>query len=375
MGYSFGVLQNEDLFKHGPDYLSHFLPENVGPASYDLTCSDEVYAIDTLALPQKGETVDRLLHELGAQRYDLSQPLFPKHWYMCRVQEKLAFPSNIRGMCNPKSSTGRNDIFARIMADGVGCYDEIPLGFNGHLWLPLQAQSYPSLLSRGECLVQLRISHHDRAILSSRQALCVEDQRTPLLYDAHGRRIPLSDANVDEHGGVIVTVDFSLPISVLECKSDLKTPVDLAKKNSHPLEDYFMKAASLTTEGLILEPGKFYLLQTAERIHVPLTLACEMKPIQSKYGEFRVHYAGFVDPGWGGEKGRALVLELRPFERIRLRPGQPIGVLVYEQLHRASTISYEEREGSNYARALEGYCPRPAKQFIIPAQEVMEKSE
>ncbi len=375
MGYNFGVLQNEDLMERGSSYLSDFLPNNVGPASYDLSCSDEIYAIDTLVLPKKGETVDRLLHALKAPAHDLSVPLAPGQWYVCRLQEKIMFPDMIRGMCNPKSSTGRNDIFARVMADGVDCYDEIPLGFTGCVWLVIQAQSYPCLLSRGECLVQLRISHRDRIVLASPQLLCIEDQRSSLLYGVNGEKIPLTNANVDEQGGVIVTVDFSLPVSVLECRKELQDPVDLTQKESRHLENYFIKTPSLGSACVILEPGKFYLLQTAERVHVPITLACEMKPIQSKYGEFRVHYAGFIDPGWGGEGGRALVLELRPFERILLRPGQPIGVLIYEQLHRASTAPYEAREGSHYAHTHEGYCPRPAKQFILPAQEIMEKSE
>lgn len=277
----------------------------IQPASLDLRLADDVYRIRASFLPGAGASVGRLLHESDLQmhRMDISggAVLETGCVYLALIDEQLNLPATLRGRCNPKSSTGRLDVFTRIITDGGVAFDDIPAGYQGPLYLEICPRTFSILARAGDRLAQLRLRR--------------------------GSTAPLRELTFS----VALKADGDGPVGWRARRH--ASVVDLQRIGRHAVEDYWEPVRPHRGR-VVLEPGEFYILASKEKVKVPATQAAEMAPIAPELGEFRAHYAGFFDPGFGSnDSGSRAVLEVRtrdvPFV---IEDGQPVGKLVYEAM-------------------------------------------
>lgn len=326
---------------------------HVGPASLDLAISDEVYRIARLFLPRPGERVRDVLTFADATPHDFAYPLSRDEVYIARVATQLALPKTIYGFCNPKSSTGRNDVHVRIVADGVARYDALtPRGFSGELWAIIKPQQFAIQLQAGETLSQARFFDAYTRLGYTEMSVCYQED--PLLLRVDGSPIPWDQLLIqDEDGSLILTLNLESELIGWEYAGANRI-VDFSRRN-HVKEEYFrpITRSSLVQGALPLRKGGFYILSTRELVRVPPHFACEMRPMDERSGEFRSHYAGFIDPGWGcgadgTGKGDALTLEVRPYEDITIRALQPIAKIRYERMFAVPERHYGELSGRSH---------------------------
>lgn len=335
----------------------------VQPASLDLTLGEEAYRLPGSVLPVAGESVRDLVRSLALERLDLSTPtcLGRDQVYLVRLRERFRLPPGMEAYANSKSSTGRVDLATRVLADGSSRYDRIPSGYDGELWLELIPRSFNLVAERGVSLNQA-IFFCERRVLS--QADLVERHRAaPLLRDEQGRAVPAKQCLFD--GRVTMSADLARPIVGWVAKRTHQ-PLVLTRVRGHAVDDFFAPVGRPNSGYLFLEKDRFYILATAERVVVPADLACEMVPYDAAAGEFRAHYAGFFDPGWGvfagEERGARAVLEVRAHQDdLILRHGQPICAMAFEsltrpctQLYGACANSYANQDGPTLSKHFKG---------------------
>lgn len=361
-----GALPSQEIRKLIADgFVKNADAQNIRPASLDLTLTSEVYRIEEVFLPRKGEAVRDLLKLARPTLHHLSHPLEKNVNYIARIKETMHLPAEVYCICNPKSSTGRIDIQTRVIADGVPRYDTImPGGYSGELWTLITPKSFPVLLPPDESLSQIRFFNAETTLTHS--ALQEEYTLSPLLWDKNARPIPHGDLASDNDGSLILSVDLDMTMVGWECLGSAHI-LDVSKRGYYQPTDFFQPIQNINGH-IRLRQGAFYILYTKERVQVGPNLACEMIPMDEKSGEFRAHYAGFIDPGWGwglhGEvPGRRLVLEVRPFEEIVLRDGQPISKIRFCRMT-ASPESVYDAIDSNYTK--EASSPRLSKHFHVP---------
>lgn len=334
---------------------------NVKPSSLDLTVSDEAYEVSGIFLPRRRELVEDLVSHNSKRKVSLKEPLEVGKHYIVRLEEKLRLPSMVYAFCNPKSTSGRIDVHVRLIADGVSRFDTIPNGYKGALWAVVSPKSFPVQLYSGVSLNQLRFFTHDTRLSPLEIRLALSNDK--LLWSPEGKSYGVEDLHIwDNDGSLVLTLDLEGPIVGYEGKHT-EAVLDTSKIGHYPASHFF-KPLRNTSGTLTLKSGAFYILTTHEYVRVPPHLACEMVPMDERSGEFRSHYAGFIDPGWGwgedGEgKGRPLTLEVRPFEDIVVRHGQPIGKIMFEKLTDYPDTSYDAID-SNY---LDQATARLAKYF------------
>ena len=325
--------------------------EHISPASLDLTISDEAYRVEEIFLPKTGETVRDVLKSIEVFPHDFSNPLERDVTYLFLLNEKISLPEDVYGYCNPKSTTGRNDVHARVIADGVSRYDAVtPKGFRGELWVAVTPKSFPIKLAKGMPLSQLRLFNKDTHFTEGE---CKDALETyGLLWDLEGRKYSYEEIKIrDNDGSIILTLDLSQDIAGYECHGSNKV-LDFSKGAQSHNPAGFFERIRIDRKRIHLKKGSFYVLSSCEAVRVPPDLTCEMAPMDERSGEFRSHYAGFIDPGWGwgknGEgKGRPLTLEMRPFEDIVIRHGQPIGKIKFERVTQIPNMLYDTK-ASNY---------------------------
>ena len=277
--------------------------------------------------------------------------------YIVPLMETLALPAHVSAIANPKSSTGRLDVFTRVIADGVAAFDTIPAGFSGQIWLEICPQSFPVIVRAGTRLAQLRFrsgnpNDGDRALaeLHAIERLVSEggdiDGGIRLSVDLAGEGVGgtgLGGTGLGGTGGDIIGYRAKRHSGV----------VDVDKPGSCDTLDFWEPIYGRGSRRLILDPDQFYILASLEAVNVPPTHAAEMMPFNPLVGEFRVHYAGFMDPGFGyaaaGGAGSRIVLEVRSHKvPFILEHGQIIGRLVYERLTAPPDLLYGRDLGSNY---------------------------
>lgn len=338
--------------------------ENVSPASLDLSLSDEVYEISGLLLPRQGEQIRDLLPYMEAQQVSLAEPLSCHSIYLVRLRESLALPSAVYGYCNPKSSTGRLDMHVRVLADGVPRYDSItPKGFAGELWAAIHPKSFSVQLHDGSPLTQLRLFTADTRLseldlevaLKTHQLAWHESEERPLAYDEL--------LTHDQDGALILTAMIGDGVCGYECIATPDQVIDIANVGGYDAEEFF-KPIYANDGALKLERDKFYILSGAERVRIPPILASEMVPMDERSGDFRSHYAGFLDPGWGWGRdgdghGRPFTLEVRPFEDLVVRRYQPIAKIRFERVAEEPDIHYDSKTSNYLGQA----GPKLGKQF------------
>ena len=301
---------------------SPWLQDQVQPASLDLRLGARCWRVRASFLPGRGRTVreriaDVAMHEMDLSR-DSGQVLERGCVYIAELQEGLALPAGVSARANPKSSTGRVDVFVRLLSDHSVLFDDVEEGYRGPIYVEIAPQTFSVLVRTGTRLNQLRLKRGRPPQL--RTVSCGVDL-TGEIAGFRARR----------HAGV----------------------VDLDHEDGHDPRDFWQPLEPRRGE-LLLDPGEFYILASKEAVEIPALEAAEMTPIDPSVGEFRVHYAGFFDPGFGTEEVDAVgskgVLEVRSHETpFLLEDGQTVARLVFEPLTEKPTRLYGF-DGSHYQR-------------------------
>jgi len=317
----------------------------VQPASLDLRLGPVAYRVRASFLPKPGGRVQTKLDDLALHTISLSQGAVLETGcvYIVPLLESLALPQNIEASANPKSSTGRLDVFTRVIADGVGAFDQIPHGYHGPLFAEICPQTFPIVVRKGSRLSQIRFRVGTAA-----------DSDVDL-KELHKRERLISTEEADISGGIALSVDLAGDAKgLVGFRARRHTGVvDVDKPGAYPVEDYWDPIYVRDKHRLILDPDQFYILASKEAVHVPPTHAAEMVPFNPLVGEFRVHYAGFMDPGFGhapaGGGGSRVVLEVRSHKvPFILEDGQIIGRLIYERMIETPDMIYGQGLKSNY---------------------------
>ena len=340
--------------------------EHVQPASLDLTIGEEAFRVRSVFHPQRGEAVAQAMRVVRPEPHDLRSPLERNITYLIRLNESLVLPADVYGYANPKSSTGRNDIHVRMLADGIRRYDSAGAsGFRGDLWALVTPRSFRLQLHPGDSLLQLRFFNQDTRFRSEGE-LQIAHQMHRLLFTASGEPIEFNELMCDREGAVMLSINLDADPVGYRCEGSQEV-LDFSKLASYEPGDFFkpIPRPSTRDEGLELRRGDFYILATAEALAVPPTLAAEMVPIDIRAGDFRVQYAGFFDPGWGlgpagTLRGAPAVLEVRSFEdNLLIRAGQSICKVNFERMATTPDTVYGQAGNSYLAQR----GPRLSKHF------------
>lgn len=319
-----------------------FAPGQVQPASLDLRLGPVAYRVRASFLAGRGRSVADRLAEFEMHRIDLTGGAVLEKGcvYLVPLMEHLALPEGVQAVANAKSSTGRLDLLTRAVTDGGTEFDRIAPGYRGPLYAEICPRSFSVLVRPGMRLNQIRF-RAGQAVLSDAE-----------LRALHAR-MPLVDGAAVIEGGLGFSVDLELPGDLVGWRAKPHTGViDLDRIGHYPRRDFWEEVR--TDKGrIILDPGAFYILVSREAVHIPPDYAAEMAPYLAMVGEFRVHYAGFFDPGFGhgpaGGRGSRGVLEVRCHEApFVLEHGQGVGRLVYERMAEAPTQLYGAGIASNY---------------------------
>ena len=323
-----------------------FGARQVQPASLDLRLGDVAYRVRASFLPGPGIPVKVRLEQLSLHEIDLKESAVLETGcvYVVPLLEALALPTGLSAAANPKSSTGRLDVFTRVIADGVASFDTIPEGYRGALYAEICPQTFPIVVRRGSTLSQIRFRSGQPTISDAELAELHESQT-----------LVSGGAHADIQGGIALSVDLMGDDNgLVGYRAKRHTGlVDVDAPGSCALLDYWEPIHVRGGNRLILDPDQFYILASKEAVHVPPLYAAEMVPFNPLVGEFRVHYAGFMDPGFGhakaGGSGARVVLEVRSHKvPFILEDGQIIGRLIYERMAEQPDRLYGLDLGSNY---------------------------
>jgi dCTP deaminase len=350
-----GVLADRDLrAAAGLGHITAAVPlrdEQFQPSSLDLRLGPVAYQLRASFLPAR-ETVESRLREgagdLVIDRVSIENGVTLQRGsvYLVPLLESLALPAHVRGRSNPKSTTGRLDIFTRVITDRTPRFDEVSAGYQGPLYLEVSPQSFPVRVQAGASLNQLRLLCGETTM--SDAGLRALYAGLPLLYDDDDR--PIDSARVAFNDGLCMGIDLSGRTTggIIGYRAHPNPPaVDLARVGAYDPAEFWEPIKQPSRDGYILEANRFYILVSKERIRVPPEFAAEMVVYDSGAGEIRTHYAGFFDPGFGFGDGSILgtkvVMEVRArevpfmvydgqtsfkvwFERLRGRPDRVYGV-------------------------------------------------
>jgi dCTP deaminase len=326
--------------------------DHIQPASLDLRLGDMAHRVRASFLPGPNSTVEAKIKELRMTRVDLTgAPVFEKDCvYIIPLLEELNLPENISGKANPKSTTGRLDIFTRLITDYGTEFDRVPPGYKGKLYAEVVSRTFTVALRAGMRLSQLRFVQGNP--VSSDRAIKGLDREEPLVY-MDEEEIP-SKARVERGLRITVNLEGAEPGEIIAYKAKRYAPaIELDKINFYAAEEFWEVRHENAKKNLILEPNDFYILASRERVSVPPEYAAEMVPFDPSDGEFRIHYAGFFDPGFGygsnDIKGTRAVLEVRAHEvPFLMEHGQLVGRLNYMPLLSRPNKIYGTNIGSSY---------------------------
>ncbi len=326
-----------------------FAPDQIQPASLDLRLGAVAYRVRASFLPGPGTPVARRIADLKLHEFALGggAVLETSCVYIVPLIESLALPADIAAATNPKSSTGRLDVFTRVIADETRGFDRVEGGYRGPLYAEISPKTFPVLVREGSRLSQIRFRHGEAVL----------DEASLRALHARERLVDRAEAVMGE--GVAVSVDLSgegMTNSERNVGNRAKrhTPVvEVERRAAYDVADFWEPIAVRADRSLILDPDEFYILASTEAVQVPPDYAAEMVPFDPLVGEFRVHYAGFFDPGFGyagaGGLGARAVLEVRSREvPFILEHGQIVGRLVYEKMLARPDKLYGAGIGSNY---------------------------
>jgi len=323
--------------------------EQFQPASLDLRLAHVAYRVRASFLPGAGATVLEKIRQFGMHEIDLTKGAVLEKGcvYIVPLMEQLALSSRIAGIANPKSSTGRLDVFTRVIADGATVFDRIDPGYAGPLYIEIAPRTFSILVRKGSRLVQLRLR---RGAPSSNAAMLRRLQESCRLVDVPPGQETIRDDTI----GVTLDLGGDPATRLVGFRAKQHTGiVDVDVRQSYDPAEFWDPIHAKPGSGIILDPDDFYILATKEFVRVPPDHAAEMVAYDTLVGEFRVHYAGFFDPGFGwnpdGGPGSKAVLEVRSHEvPFVLEHEQIVGWLRYERLTGIPDRLYGQGIGSHY---------------------------
>src|SRR6266851_8906408 len=334
--------------------LEPIADDQIQPASLDLRLGDIAHRVRASFLPGPDGTVTEKLRGLSLHTLDLREAavLEKDCVYIIPLLEHLALRYRTSGAANPKSSTGRLNVFARVITDHGTEFDAIKSNYAGPLYVELSPRSFSILVRRGSRLVQLRV-RRGRPTSSNAALRRLHEE---VGFDVVPPGSPIRQELLE--GGLAVTVDVigTRRNGFVGYKARKHSPViDVDRINYYNVRDFWDPVFTHRGQGIILDPDDFYILASREPVAVPADQAAEMLAYDTLVGEFRVHYAGFFDPGFGMEEtggtGSRAVLEVRSHEvPFLIEHGQIIGRLVYERLVARPDKLYGAASGSSYQR-------------------------
>ncbi|SPE35158.1 2'-deoxycytidine 5'-triphosphate deaminase [Candidatus Sulfotelmatobacter sp. SbA7] len=361
------------MVENGQISASPEVPESqIQPASIDLRLGKEAYRVQASFLRGRSATLLTKVQELLDSTIDLTQampPLLePGVVYIIPLLERLRLPNDVQGIANPKSTTGRLDVFTRLITEHGDQFDRVPKGYKGLLYVEVSSRTFPIRVRAGMKLNQLRFVRGNSLDPIRNGELRQLAKEQHLLYDSEGR--PTTD-RIGE--GIELTVDLegdnNKSVVAYRAK-DSPRAIELDKVDHYDPADYWEAIPRPRQGHIILAKGGFYLLASKGRVSVPLDHAAEMMAHDPSLGEFRVHYAGFFDPGFGyGSKkgeicGTKAVLEVRAYEvPILLEDDDVVGRLHYYPMAAIPDKVYGTSIGSSYQQqglALSKQFKRPA---------------
>jgi len=326
--------------------VEEFDDAQLQPASIDLRLGSVAWRVRASFLPGPNATVEEKLQSVFMHAIDLSEGAVLETGcvYIVPLIERAEFSARVSGTANPKSSTGRIDVFTRLITDRAVSFDTIEAGYRGPLFAEISPRTFPVLVRKNSRLNQLRIRHG-----------------SPQFTDTQLKRLhaqtPLVDTVPDIDNGLGLSIDLKgHDGSRIGWRAKRHTAlIDVDRRNYLNPAEYWDPVSAQPSGNIILDPDEFYILASREAVAIPPEYAAEMVPFNPLVGEFRVHYAGFFDPGFGYEAGHPpsarAVLEVRSREvPFILEHGQTIGRLVFERLTDPPPEVYGERMGSNYQR-------------------------
>lgn len=327
----------------------------VQPASLDLRLGTKAYRVRASFLAGATRTVAERLADFAMHEIDLTPGAVLEKGcvYVVPLMEGLSLPADVTAVANAKSSTGRLDLFTRLITDKGIEFDTITAGYTGPLYAEINPRTFSVLVRPGARLNQIRFRCGDNTY---------NDEELAFLHKNH--KLVDGDAVIDQ--GLAFSVDLTpRDDGIVGWRARRNTAlIDLDRIGHYDPADFWTPVRPMTSGGVILDPGAFYILVSREAVHVPPDCAAEMTPYLAVAGEFRVHYAGFFDPGFGhaaaGGTGSRGVLEVRCHEApFALEHGQVVGRLVYEPMAATPDLLYGADLKSNY----QGQGLKLAKQF------------
>lgn len=302
----------------------------IQPSSLDLRLGARVWQLQCSFLPG-AEGIERKLGRLATAtlRADRDDALVLHHGgiYLAEIEEVLELPGEVWGRANPKSSTGRLDVFVRLLTEQGYAFDTVPAGYRGRLYLEITPQSFHVAVRRGDTLSQLRLARGRPGLQAGE--LSQWQEARPLCTWSDGSSAPVVE---DPTPGVLLSIDLlsaGPSASVGYTARRHQPPIDLARRDL-PIDQYWTPIAETRDRSYVLEPEQFYIFATRERLRIPPELCAELVPFDATKGELRTHYAGFIDSGfgWGADDsgpGAKLVLEIRTRDvPFLLEHGQPL---------------------------------------------------
>jgi len=332
---------------------SEIAEDQIQPASIDLRLGPVAYRVRASFLPGQHSTVEKKIAELQIEKMDLTKPtVFDKgSVFIVPLLEEVSLPADTLAKANPKSTTGRLDIFTRLISDYGAEFDWVRKGYSGKLYAEVVSRTFTVTVSVGTKLNQLRFirgnpPYTDNMLmeLDEKETLVFEDEDNPV------------QANIDR--GLRISVDLrgNGDTEIVAHKAKKHAPaIDLSKKNFYEESEFWEPIYAPLAGGIVLDPGDFYLLASREKVRVPPTLAAELVPYDPSIGELRVHYAGFFDPGFGyglsDIPGTKAVLEVRAHEvPVLIEDRQIIGRLLYSRMMGRPDKVYGVSIGSSYQK-------------------------
>ena len=312
----------------------------IQPSSMDLSLSEECYEIKHSFLSYNSKVRDKL-NDLAIKKINLSKEfIFKKNkTYIVRLNESLNLENHVFGHCNPKSSTGRLDIFCRSLVDYADEYEKIPKNYNGEIFLEVTSRSFNVALKKNNCLNQLRLVNKKHNYLTDKQLINLNNKQ---------KISNQTKDNIKIDNGLKLSVDLSRSKIIAYVAKKNAPILNFSKIKFHKTNDFWNRIIN-NNKKLLIEKNKFYILRSKEKVIIPSYLAGEMIPYDTGIGDFRAHYAGFFDPGFGLSNGSYAVLEVKTNEvPFLLEDGQTIARIKYEKLNKNSNIVYGKEIKSNY---------------------------
>jgi len=350
-----GILSDEQIAAlFAQNIITTLVPrdaDQIQPASLDLRLGYRGWRVRASFLPGHNTKVKDKLARLALHEFDLREGAVLETGcvYIVELREGLRLPAYLTAAANPKSSTGRLDVFTRLIIDGGQEFDKIPSAYHGPLYLEISPRTFPIIVRSGSRLAQIRFRQNAPA-----QSLWSLDESA--LQQLHKIERLTSDAQANiSGGGVALSVDLEGNERHLIGYRGKRHAglIDVDQRQAYHVLDFWEPIYKHGDGELVLDPNEFYILMSREAVHVPPAYAAEMTPFDPLVGEFRVHYAGFFDPGFGnpaaGGHGSRAVLEVRSRDvPFILEHGQIVGRLLYEPMASLPVHLYGTDLGSNY---------------------------